>query len=173
MPSLVFEENFTPSVTLIDWLIDWLIMVGWDWRLRTAATTGLLFIPGWTSAWEPCWRWWWWCRLGITPDWTTRALWQSYQQRHLERIGGMDDEMRISRIQYQRYLKGFLTCRKILRHETSGFTSHPKEGVLRIFIALKKLIASAGFEPTTLRSSASTLITTPPRRLYATYGTTY
>jgi hypothetical protein len=30
-----------------------------------------------------------------------------------------------------------LTCRKILRHGTSGFTSHPKESVLRIFIALK------------------------------------
>jgi hypothetical protein len=29
------------------------------------------------------------------------------------------------------------TCRKILRHWTSGFTSHPKEVVLRIFIALK------------------------------------
>jgi hypothetical protein len=30
-----------------------------------------------------------------------------------------------------------LTCRKILRHGTSGFSSYPKEGVLRIFIALK------------------------------------
>jgi hypothetical protein len=30
-----------------------------------------------------------------------------------------------------------LTSRKILRHETSGFTSHPKEGVVRIFIAFK------------------------------------
>jgi hypothetical protein len=29
-----------------------------------------------------------------------RALWQSYQQRHLERVGGMDEEIRISRIQY-------------------------------------------------------------------------
>jgi hypothetical protein len=32
---------------------------------------------------------------------------------------------------------GSLTCSKILRHGTSGFTSHPMEGVLRIFIALK------------------------------------
>jgi hypothetical protein len=31
------------------------------------------------------------------------------------------------------------TCRKILQHGTSGFTSHPKEGVLRIFIVLKKI----------------------------------
>jgi hypothetical protein len=30
-----------------------------------------------------------------------------------------------------------LTCCKILRHGASFFTSHPKEGVLRIFIALK------------------------------------
>jgi hypothetical protein len=33
--------------------------------------------------------------------------------------------------------KRSLTGRKSLRHGTSGFTSHPKEGVLRIFIALK------------------------------------
>jgi hypothetical protein len=37
---------------------------------------------------------------GITPDLSTRAHWQSYQQRHLERVGGMDEGMRISRIQY-------------------------------------------------------------------------
>jgi hypothetical protein len=34
-------------------------------------------------------------------------------------------------------LKRSFTCRKILRHGTSGFTSNPKEGLLRIFIALK------------------------------------
>jgi hypothetical protein len=39
--------------------------------------------------------------------------------------------------QYLRYLKGSLTCHKILRHGTSGFTSHPKEGVLRICTAFK------------------------------------
>jgi hypothetical protein len=33
--------------------------------------------------------------------------------------------------------KRFLTCHKISRHGTSGFTSHSKEGVLRIFIAIK------------------------------------
>jgi hypothetical protein len=31
-------------------------------------------------------------------------------------------------------VKRSLTCRKILRHGTSGFTSHPKGGVLWIFI---------------------------------------
>jgi hypothetical protein len=34
-------------------------------------------------------------------------------------------------------LKLYLTSRKTLRHGTSGFTSHPKEGVLRILSPLK------------------------------------
>ena len=37
-----------------------------------------------------------------------------------------------------------------LRHETDGFTSPPKEGVLRIFFALKNPTVSAGFEPANL-----------------------
>jgi hypothetical protein len=37
-----------------------------------------------------------------------------------------------------------------LRYGTDGFTSPPKEGVLRIFFALKNPTASAGFEPTNL-----------------------
>ena len=37
-----------------------------------------------------------------------------------------------------------------LRHGTDGFTSPPKEGVLRIFFALKNPTASAGFEPVNL-----------------------
>jgi hypothetical protein len=65
----------------------------------------------------------------------------------------MEEGVRILPINYLRYLKGSLTCRKILRHGTSGFTSHPKEGVLRIFIAIKKSIASTGFEPASFRSS--------------------
>ena len=32
------------------------------------------------------------------------------------------------------------------RHGTGGFTSRPKEGVLRIFLALKNPTASVGFE---------------------------
>jgi hypothetical protein len=63
----------------------------------------------------------------------------------------MDEGMGILRTQYILYINGSFTCRKILRHGTSGFTSHPKEGVL-IFIALK-YIASAWFEPATLRSN--------------------
>ena len=37
-----------------------------------------------------------------------------------------------------------------LRHGTDGFTSPPKEGVLRIFCALKNPTASAGFEAANL-----------------------
>ena len=41
-----------------------------------------------------------------------------------------------------------------LRHGTNGFTSLPKEGVLRIFFfALKNPTASAGFEPVNLGTS--------------------
>jgi hypothetical protein len=38
-------------------------------------------------------------------------------------------------------------------------TSHPKEGVLRIFIALKSQSSSAGFEPANFVPMASTLTT--------------
>jgi hypothetical protein len=92
--------------------------------------------------------WWWWCRLGVTPD-LSRARWQSYKLRHLERIRGMDEGMRILHIPYLWYVNGSSTCHKILRHGTSGFTSGLKRGVLRILNALKS-IASAGFEPQTL-----------------------
>jgi hypothetical protein len=35
------------------------------------------------------------------------------------------------------YFDGFSTYHKIKRHGSDGFTSRPKEGMLRIFIALK------------------------------------
>ena len=41
-------------------------------------------------------------------------------------------------------LSGFFTN---LRHGTDGFTSPPKEGVLRVFFRPKNLTALAGFEP--------------------------
>jgi hypothetical protein len=42
-----------------------------------------------------------------------------------------------------------------LRHGTNDSTSPPKEGVLRIFFALKNPTASAGFEPG-LKTSSGT-----------------
>jgi hypothetical protein len=48
-----------------------------------------------------------------------------------------------------------------LRHGTDGFTSPPKEVVLRNFIALKNPSTSVGIEPV-----ASTLTTSPPRSTF-------
>jgi hypothetical protein len=85
----------------------------------------------------------WWYRLGLTP----RALPErsgSHQysggpvSRYISgesRRRGEGNENLVSPSPWD--FKRFLTCRKILRHGTSGFTSHPKECVLRIFIALK------------------------------------
>jgi hypothetical protein len=55
--------------------------------------------------------------------------------------------------QYLKYFKRSLTCRKISRHGTSRFTSHPKEGVLRILIALKNPSPLPGLNPRPLGSS--------------------
>jgi hypothetical protein len=68
--------------------------------------------------------------------------------------------------QYLKYLKGSLTYRKILRQGTSGFISRTKEDVLRFFIALKN---PSPFQVRTRNvwvHLASTLTTTPPRRLH-------
>jgi hypothetical protein len=58
--------------------------------------------------------------------------------------------------QYLKYLKGSLTPCKILRHGTFSFTSHPKEGVLRIFITLKNPSPQPGLNPQPLGPVAST-----------------
>jgi hypothetical protein len=81
-----------------------------------------------------------------------------------EQVGGMGEGVRILPIQYLKHFKGSLTCRKILQHGADGFTSHPKESVLRIFIALKNPSSRSGLNPRPLSPMASTLTTTPPRR---------
>jgi hypothetical protein len=75
--------------------------------------------------------------------------------------------------QYLKYLKGSLTCRKILRHETSGFTSHPKEGDLWIFVTLKNPTPQPGLYSRPLVPVASTQTTAPPRRLEVETETSY
>jgi hypothetical protein len=98
-------------------------------------------------------------------DNSTRALWQSYQQTSgASRRNGRKSEN--FAYQYLKYIKGSLKCRKILRHGISGFTSHPKEGVLRIFIALKNPSPRPDLNSRPLGPVASTLTTTPPRRHY-------
>jgi hypothetical protein len=50
-----------------------------------------------------------------------------------------------------------------LRHGTDGFTSPPKEGVLRIFFALKISTASAGCEPANLGTKGQHATSRPPK----------
>ena len=52
-----------------------------------------------------------------------------------------------------------------LRHGTDGFTSPPKEGMLRIFFALKNPTASAGFEPVNLGTKGQHASPRPPKPL--------
>jgi hypothetical protein len=93
---------------------------------------------------------------GETPDSSTRALWESYQQSASNKTGETDD------VNYESWLmkylfhalKGSLICRKNLSHGVDGFTSPLKEGVLRIFIALKIPSLSPGFEPANLGSNS-------------------
>ena len=57
-----------------------------------------------------------------------------------------------------------------LRHGTDGFTSPPKEGVLRIFFfAFKKPTASAGFEPANLGTKGQHATPRPPKALNSIY----
>jgi hypothetical protein len=123
-PSLVlsgYREFFSGGKATGPWIyslmnnVEWLIVMGWDW-LRTVVTNGPTVHPsGDTWAWRAMMMM---IPAGITPDSSTRALWQSYQQRHLGKVRGMDEGMRIQRIQYLRYINRFLTCRKIFRHGT-------------------------------------------------------
>ena len=52
-----------------------------------------------------------------------------------------------------------------LRHGTDGFVSTPKEGVLRIFVALKNPTASVGFEPANLGTKGQYATARPPKPL--------
>jgi hypothetical protein len=60
--------------------------------------------------------------------------------------------------------KRFLTCHKILRHGSSGFSSHLKEGVW-ISVALRNPSPWPSLNLRPLGPVASTLMATPPRRL--------
>ena len=55
-----------------------------------------------------------------------------------------------------------------LRHGTGGFTSPPKEGVLKIFFALKNTTASAGFEPANLGTKGQHATSRPPKPIVQT-----
>ena len=52
-----------------------------------------------------------------------------------------------------------------LQHESNGFTSLPKVGVLRVFFSLKNPTVSAGFEPANLGIKGRHATSRPPKPL--------
>jgi hypothetical protein len=89
--------------------------------------------------------------------------WLVYQSTLAVLPAGMEERMRILHIHIW-YVNESFAWLKILRHGTSGFTSHPKEGVLRIFIVLINPSPWPGLNPPPLGPVVITLTTTPPRR---------
>ena len=77
-----------------------------------------------------------------------------------EMAGNFDRKLRLPRIHF-RVLLHFAN----MRHGTNGFTSLPKEGVLRIFLALKNPRAAAGFEPANLGTEGQHATSRPPKLL--------
>ena len=53
-----------------------------------------------------------------------------------------------------------------LQHGTDGFTFPPKQGVLRIFFALRNPTVSAGFEPANLGTKGQHATPRPPKPLH-------
>jgi hypothetical protein len=82
---------------------------------------------------------------------------------------GKGNEFKLRRI-FVHTSKWYFTCRKILQHGASGFTSPLKKGLLRIVIVLKNPSPRPGLNTRTLGPMASTLTITPPRRLSYNIG---
>jgi hypothetical protein len=100
-----------------------------------------------------------------------RHLWQPPvpsgflpSETSLERVGSGKGNENLVYTSLWDFKRSF-TCHKILRHGTSGFTSHLKEGVLRNFITLKNPPPWPGSNPQPFVPVASALTTTPPSRL--------
>jgi hypothetical protein len=101
-----------------------------------------------------------------TPDSTTRALWQSYQQLSgSKQEEWANDEFCLAKY-FCSYLQVIFTCCKILQHRATGFTSPQKKGMLQISIIFKNPLPRPSLNPRTLGLIASMLTITPLRRQY-------
>jgi hypothetical protein len=147
-------------------LTDWFIMMGWDYVSELRPPTGqIVHFPGDMWAWRAM------AIMMSAEDnfWlvhqSSLAVLPADTRGAIRRNGRRSENLPISIWNASRDL---FTRYKILRHGTSGFSSHPKEDVLRIFIALRNPSPRPALNPRTLGPVASTLITTPPRRPYST-----
>jgi hypothetical protein len=95
----------------------------------------------------------------IIPDLSTRALWQISVDTPSSESGMFCEKYLCHTLHIS------LTCRKILRHGADDFASPPKEGALRIFIALKIHRPLVRWNSRTLGPVASTITTRPPRAI--------
>jgi hypothetical protein len=160
------RENLHCRKTYSWFVVDWLI--GYDGVRLTSQNCGLygpIAHPRVTAICTIVW----WYRLELTPNLSTRALWQppalsgSPVGRDIFGASWRTDEGNENLVYSSPWdFKRFLTCRKILRHVTGDFISHTKKGVLWIFITLKN-----PSNPRPLGPVASTLTTNPPRRLWS------
>jgi hypothetical protein len=116
----------------------------------------------------------WWSDIDReNPDSSTRFLWQSYRSK----AGGTGEgnyKFCLTKYLFLSYSKVFFNI-QIFRHWADGFTSPPKESVLRIFIAIKIHSPRPGLNPRTLGPMVNTLTITPPRwlkfcEMYLTYS---
>jgi hypothetical protein len=111
---------------LVNGNVSWLVIMWWDYVSELRSQTGLLFIP--RVICEHGEPWLWCCWLGITTYLTTSPTSRSIWARR-----GNGRRSNNFAYQYLKCLKSSLTCHKILRHWTSGFTIHPKKVELWTF----------------------------------------
>jgi hypothetical protein len=102
---------------------------------------------------------------GGNPDSSTRALWQSYRQSHLvanRRKWAKEINLAVRSI-FVHASKGFLTCRKILRHGAAGFPSAQRNECCSFLLPLEIHRPRPNLNLRIFGPMASTLIITPPR----------
>jgi hypothetical protein len=124
-----------------------LVVMGWDWRLRTVASRACCSSPGDCDVDHVRWY-----RLGLTPNLSTRAPWQppvpyggtaSRDICGASRIMGEGNENLVYPSPWD--FKRSLTCRKISHGLPALLPTRRK--VCCGFLSLLKSIVLAGFEP--------------------------